>query len=164
MECRRDWPTKKAHVKEVDDIMRAIVEIDAKFGQVNKPVVFVARRLRNLPPVTPGEYDIPAILARLCKLERQMSTLHVQRTYAEATSPPPDMNCTTTTSVRDEQQPTLPALQSFDQAPQLAAARRRAASSSEVPSASSWQAETACSERVAPSSNASTSLAEPSAW
>ena len=88
-----------------------------------------------------------------------MSTLHVKRTYAEATSPPPDVNCTTTTSVPDEQQPTLPALQSFDQA-----ARRRAASSSEVPSASSWQAETACPERVAPSSNASTSLAEPSAW
>ena len=74
--------------KDCEDILRAIADIDANFGEAEKPVIFVSRNLRNLPHVSPGDFDTPAILTRLARLERQMSSMQqAKTTYAQATSP-----------------------------------------------------------------------------
>ena len=81
----RDGPTKKAYLTECEDILRAIGDIDAKFGSGCRPVRFVAHDIRNLPKFTPGELDNSSIFDRVCKLERQMASMQHAPTCAAAT-------------------------------------------------------------------------------
>ena len=70
---------------ECEDILRAIEDIDAKFGSGCRPVRFVAYDIRSLPKFTPGELDNSSILDRICKLVRQMASMQHAPTYAAGT-------------------------------------------------------------------------------
>ena len=83
MDNRRDGPTKKVYMTECEDIMRAIWDIDAKFGSGCRPVRFVAHDIRNLPNL--GELDNSSIFDRVCKLERQMASMLHAPTFAAPT-------------------------------------------------------------------------------
>ena len=106
MDIRRDGPCKKAYVSECVDILRALKDIDAKFGP-NRPIVYVSQNIRNLPAVAPGETDTISILNRLCKLERQMtSSINASTSYTNATqktpTPRPTPNPRSRSSSRDQ--------------------------------------------------------------
>ena len=85
MDNRRDGPTKKAYMTECEDILRAIGDVDAKFGSGCRPVRFVAHDIRNMPKFTPGELDNSSIFDRVCKLERQMASMQHAPTFVAAT-------------------------------------------------------------------------------
>jgi len=75
---RIDKGQKSASAKDIDDLLKAVRTVDGKPTEPNlTSITFVAKDLRRLPNIVPGETDSLSTVERLNRLEHQMRLLQV---------------------------------------------------------------------------------------
>ena len=72
---RQDSHIRSAHECELNDILDAIVKIDADLENTDEPVHFVAYDLGRLPRVAPEELDLSSVVMRLNYMESKFKSL-----------------------------------------------------------------------------------------
>ena len=75
IERRTNRGSRSIKEKEIDDILKAITDLHAKYASSAMPVAFVALDMRRLPAYSPGQLNPFFLLDRVMALERQVVKL-----------------------------------------------------------------------------------------